>query len=224
MSLKHLYQWLLSIELMWRYPLGLPTHQLLRTISLLGRWSTSGSDRGIAHIFIATRNTIKEWEERDQTNKILGLTQGAREELCIIAFPLCICRLTLAWISSEISIKLQGMPNHLDRSSFTGTGLTHADWSLLLSGADWSLAPPFDNCFLWVPLSNSSSRSLTHFRSRRDRRLRPLFRFAQKTDKGIVCLADHLHSVTLMQVRQYCILYFWPQTIPFFLTPNALPW
>ena len=33
--------------------------QLLRTISLLGRWSTSGSDRGIAHFFIATRNTIK---------------------------------------------------------------------------------------------------------------------------------------------------------------------
>ena len=55
---------------------------------------------------------------------MLGLTQGAREELCNIAFPLCICRLTLAWISSEISTKLLGMPTHLDRSSFTGTGLS----------------------------------------------------------------------------------------------------
>ena len=44
---------------MWQYPLGPLTHQLLRAISLLGRWSTSDSDRGIAHFFIATRNTIK---------------------------------------------------------------------------------------------------------------------------------------------------------------------
>ena len=40
-------------------PSAPPIHQLLQTISLLGRWSTSGSDRGIAHFFIATRNTIK---------------------------------------------------------------------------------------------------------------------------------------------------------------------
>ena len=40
-------------------------------------------------------------------------------ELCNIAFPKCICRLTLAWISSEISTKLLGMPTHLDQSSLT---------------------------------------------------------------------------------------------------------
>ena len=58
-----------------------PTDQLLQTISLLGRWSTSGSVRGIAHFFIATRNTIKGvgGKNKEQTNKILGLTQGARE-------------------------------------------------------------------------------------------------------------------------------------------------
>ena len=32
--------------------------------------------------------------------------------------------------SSENSTTLLGMPTHLDRSSFTGAGLTHADWSL----------------------------------------------------------------------------------------------
>ena len=32
---------------------------------------------------------------------------------------MCICRLTLAWISSEISIKLLGMPTYFDRSSLT---------------------------------------------------------------------------------------------------------
>ena len=37
-----------------------PRHiNFFETISLLGRWSTSGSDRGIVHFFIATRNTIK---------------------------------------------------------------------------------------------------------------------------------------------------------------------
>ena len=41
--------------------------------------------------------------------------------LCI---PLCICRLTLAWVSSEISTKLVGMPTHLDRSSLTAAGLS----------------------------------------------------------------------------------------------------
>ena len=57
-----------------------PLHQLLRNISLLGRWSTSGSDRSIAHFFIATRNTIKGvgGKNKEQTNNMLGLTQSAR--------------------------------------------------------------------------------------------------------------------------------------------------
>ena len=71
----------------WQYPLGHPIHQLLRTISLLGRWSTSGSDRGIAHFFIATKNTIKGVGEKEQTNNMLGLIQAQEEELCNIAFP-----------------------------------------------------------------------------------------------------------------------------------------
>ena len=52
---------------------------LFETISLYGRWSTSGSDRGIVHFFIATRNTIKGVGGKRTKNKILGLTQGARE-------------------------------------------------------------------------------------------------------------------------------------------------
>ena len=101
--------------------------------------------------------------------------------LCI---PLCICRLTLAWISSKISTKLLGMPTHLDRSSLTALDPISSDLSLLLSSDDWPLASPFANCFLWVPLSNSNWLSLTHSRSRRDRRLRPLLGFAPKQTKG----------------------------------------
>ena len=102
--LQHYEDWLeYSEESLWRYPLGPPTPQLLRTISLLGGWSSSGSDRGIAHFFIATRNTVKGVGENEQTNNILELTQAQEEELCNIAFPVCICRLTLARISSENS-------------------------------------------------------------------------------------------------------------------------
>ena len=57
-----------SIQL-WQYHLGPPTHHLLQTVSLYGRWSTSTSDRGMAHFFIATRNTIKGAGEKEQTNK-----------------------------------------------------------------------------------------------------------------------------------------------------------
>ena len=43
---------------------------------------------GASHISSSLQEIqSREWEEREQTNKILGLTQGAREELCNIAFP-----------------------------------------------------------------------------------------------------------------------------------------
>ena len=53
---------------------------------------------------------------------MLGLTQVQEVKLWHSAF-LCICRLTLEWISSEISTKLLGMQTHLDRSSLTAAGL-----------------------------------------------------------------------------------------------------
>ena len=51
---------------------------------------------------MATRNTIKGVGGKrinEQTNNMLELTQAQEEKLCNIAFPMCICRLTLAWIS-----------------------------------------------------------------------------------------------------------------------------
>ena len=76
--------------------------------------------------------------------------------------------------------------------------LSHADWSLLcpVSTANCHSASPVANCLLWVPSSNSLSNSLTHFRSRRRSRAQAFVWFRAKTDKGIVCLADHPHSVT----------------------------
>ena len=89
-------------------PLGPQLHQLLQTISLYGRWSTSGSDRGIAHFFTATRNTIdgagetKKEEQTNKTNKMLGLTQVQKRSYV----TLCMCGLTLAWATSENSTTL----------------------------------------------------------------------------------------------------------------------
>ena len=79
------------------------------------------------------------------------------EELCNIAIPMCICRLTLTWISSENSttheecwLILTGLPSlRLDPIS--------SDWSLL-SGVDsiCHSPSPVANWLLWVPSSNST--------------------------------------------------------------------
>ena len=96
---------------------------------------------------------------------------------------MCIWRLTLAWISCEIST-------------------THEECWLILTGlpslwlnpisSDWCLCCPVSTghsrhpspTLLWVPLSNSRLAFSSHFRSRRDRGLRPLFGFAPKQTKG----------------------------------------
>ena len=83
------------------------------------------------------------------------------------------------------------------------------DWSLLLFAVDCPSASPFANRSLWVPFSNSSDwRSLAHcpgfsriclssttsgLVGDLDSKLFVWFR--AKTSKGIVCLADHPHSV-----------------------------
>ena len=36
------------------------------TISLLGRWSSSGSDRGIAYFFQGTEIQSREWEKKNK--------------------------------------------------------------------------------------------------------------------------------------------------------------
>ena len=89
-TIKLLLSALRDHVLLWRYPLGLQTHQLLRTISLLVRWSTSGPDRGIEHFFTATRNTIKGVggkRTNEQTNNMPGVNSKCKTRsyatLCI---------------------------------------------------------------------------------------------------------------------------------------------
>ena len=137
-----------------------PLHQLLWTISLLGWWSSSGSDRGITHFFQATRNTTKGVGEKKTKNKRtiwLGSTQ-VQEGQVVTVHSLCICRLTLACTLREISTSheecwliLTGLPSPLLDS-------ISCDWFLRcpVSTANCYSASPVANSFLWVPSSNSS--------------------------------------------------------------------
>ena len=136
-----------------------------------------------------------EWEEREQTNNMLGLIQAQEEALCNIAFPMCICRLTLARISCEISTKLQAMPTHLDRSSLTS--LDPISCRLVTSAVLCRLATRvilrqlFCEFFCPTPLAYPYPLPVTS-----KSRAQAFVWFRAKTDKGIVCLADHLHTVT----------------------------
>ena len=141
--------------------------------------------------------------EKEKTNKRTirpGLIQAQEEKLCNIAFPICICRLTLAWISSEISTKLLGMPTHLDCSSLTDSWtLSHANWSLCCPVSTGHSRHPSLILLLWVPLSNSTCVPLPtsgHVEIAGSRLC-----LVSRQNKGIVCLADELHSVT-----EFCIM------------------
>ena len=116
------------------------------------------------------------------------------EELCNIAFPMCICRLTLACISSENSTTLLGMPTHLDRSSLTAAGpylMPTGHFCCPVSTRHSHHHSP--TTLFSVSLYNSYWRSPAYFRLRRDLESKPFVWFPAKTDKGIICLADHLH-------------------------------
>ena len=193
----------LVLLLLWQYPSPPPEYINFLTISLLGQRSSSGSNRGIAHFFIAIRNTIKGVGKNNKRTICLGSFKCKKGDSVTLCIPLCICRLTLAWISSEISTKLLRMPTHLDRSSLTVAGF---HLMRLVSSAPVSTghsASPVANRLLWVPSSNSLRAFSSYFQWRRDLESKPFVWVRTKTDKGIVCWADHLHSVTLVEEIQF---------------------
>ena len=95
----------------------------------------------------------------------------------------------------------RGVLTHLDWSSLTAAWPCLIRLVSLLSGVDWPLASTFANCLLWVPLSNSSGLPFLLPVASRSR-AQSFVWFRAKTDKGIVCLADHLHSVTTKRMAK----------------------
>ena len=176
-------------------------HQLLRNIPLLyGLWSTSGSDRGNAHFFTATSNTIEgTGGKKKKKNKRLGLTQVQKESY--VTF--CMCRLTLVWTQAKLpQSNWNADSSWLDLLSLVWT-LSHADSSFCpVSRVDWSLASPVANCQLLSPfVSLSDWSSLTTSGHVEIAGPKPFVWFRAKTDKGMVCLADHLHSATYYEYK-----------------------
>ena len=140
-------------------------------------------------------------KNKEQTNNMAGVSSKCKKRSHVTLHSLCICRLTLAWISSEISTKLLEMPTQLDRSSLTAAGPYLIRLVSLLSGVDsiCHSPSPVANCLLSVPSSNSSRVPLPTSGHVEDRGLKPLFGFAPKQTKGssalrttYIVLQEHL--------------------------------
>ena len=156
---------------------------------------------GVSHISLWLQEIqSREWEEREQTNKMPGVNSSARRELCNTAFPVCICRRTLAWISSETSTKLLGMLTHLEQSSSllwtsshqTGLSAVRCQLPTRVTLRQLPSSSSFVQLPSRVPLPTSSHDEISS--------PKPFVWFRAKTDKGIVCLADLLHSVTTFRI------------------------
>ena len=142
----------------------------------------------------------REWEKRTKNKRTIWawVNASARRLSFDTLHSLCICRLALAWISSEISTKLLGMPTHLDWSSLTAAGLYLMPTGLFCCPVSTANCPsPVDNCFLWVSSSNAWLAFPYQLPVTSKSRAQALVWFRAKTDKAIVYLADHPHSVTM---------------------------
>ena len=132
---------------MKRYPLTPTTLSLSsnHVFFLAGRWSTSGWG-GNAHFFTYTRIRSRETGENRKTNEQtkLGVTKG-RERCCN---TICMCRLSLAWVTSENSTMLLG--SDILRLFFTGPYLVSSPLCSV-SGVD---CPSVDPRQLPLLLSN----------------------------------------------------------------------
>ena len=182
---------------------------------------------GVTHISLPThKNTIegdrrKQTDERTNTNK-LGVTKS-RGRYCNI---ICMCRLSLAWVTSKNSTMLLG--SDILRLFFTGPYLsprlsarclvltappwihanclcscptTNSSLGLLPPTASLGLLPPTANCLCCLPLSGPrrqlSFASPYHFRVRRDFMSKnPLSGFAPKQTIESSALAAYPHSAT----------------------------
>ena len=181
---------------MWRYRLSAPLRYIiLLIISLLGRWSTSGSDRGNAHFLPLQEynrgNRRKKKNKRTNTNNMLGVNSRAEREICN---TLCMCRLTLVWILANF-YKATWMQTHLP-SQWLDPHVMLTHLPATVSGVDRLCPCPVANSLELLFPTNSLLASPSTSGHSGISSPKPFVWFRAKTDKGIVCLAGHIHSVT----------------------------
>ena len=156
--------------------------------------------------FLATTRIQSREQEKNRTNKqtwtiCLGLTQEQKGSMQHYISD-SIYGLTLAWITSDNSTKQLECRLILTRSSSLSWTLSHAG-SPLCSGVRSRLPLSVSRRQLpWAPLSNqlSSRVPLPLPDTARFQVQKPFVWFHAKTDKGIVCLAGHPHSVTNVNI------------------------
>ena len=149
------------------------------------------------HYIKYNRGNRRKKNKRTKRTICLGLTQEQKESYATLCIPNSIYRLTLAWVNSENSTKQLECRLILTRSS--SLSLDPISCSLvsllrcLVSGVDCPCPCPVANCH-FEPNSLLASPSTSGHGEISSPK--PFVWFRAKTDKGIVCLVGHLHSVT----------------------------
>ena len=150
--------------------------------------------RGVTHISLP----LQEYDKRtnEQTRTMLGVN-SEQKEIMQHHISDSIYGLTLAWITSENSTK-QLECRHLDSVFFAEPYLMLVRFSARVSGVDCPCPWFHANSAQLLSPTNSFSRPLaTSGYAEISSPKKPFVWFRAKTDKGIVCLAGHLYSVTL---------------------------
>ena len=87
----------------WRYPFGPPRYiHFFEPFHFFTAGDQLVVPVGVSHISLRYKNTIEGAEEKRTNEQYAWVNSNARKELCNTAFPVCMCRLTLAWILAKI--------------------------------------------------------------------------------------------------------------------------
>ena len=177
---------------MWRYPFGPHVISTSSNHSLLTAGDQLVVPVGVTHISLPLHQ-LQSGNRRKRTNEqTLGVNSSAEGELCN---TLCMCRLTLVWILAKLpqsNWNADSIFLHWSGPNLLPTGL-----SAPVSGVDCLVRGPAPTAhFELLCSTNSLFASPSTSGHGEISSPKPFFWFRAKTDKGIVCLAGHLHSVT----------------------------
>ena len=152
---------------------------------------------GVTHISCHYKNTVEGTGEKKKTNEQTRTWGYSRAERGVMQHYISdsICGLTLAWITSKNSTK-QLECRHHDSIFFAGPYLMLPRLSTRVSTVDHLCPCPLANCLSAPFPTNSLLASPSTSGRSENSSPKPFVWFRAKTDKGIVCLAGHLHSVT----------------------------
>ena len=179
-------------------PLAPRTYQLLWNNSVLAGDLSSGPLGYLTFHYGHKKYNRGSGRKRTKNKRTIWAWVNSKKGSFVTLHSLCICRLTLACICAKL---LQATRNANSSLTvfLTASGLYLTPTALFccpLSTAPLRLPSPTHlSGFLFQLLSSPTSGLVG------DLEPKPFVWFRAKTDKGIVCLADHPHSVTIAVYR-----------------------